>query len=575
MISTLLVKNIALIKEAELDFGKGLNVISGETGSGKSILIDSLNFVLGDRADKSLIRHNSETAMVEATFIEIKNHEIHSILNSYGIEFDDEIIINRTMSTNGKNECRINGKLVTVAQIRKIVSLLIDVHLQHQNQSLLNEQNHIYIFDEYIGDTILYIKNEYRNFLNLYNNIIEDIESYGNENEIKLEIDILSHQISEIEKIKFEEDEEDNLVKQRNILQNQEHIALLLSNTIKILDYGNEFGCLSNLNTTLKNLKSIEKYTDSYAPLTARIESCAIELDDILSDIKNTSNNLNDFDSNSLDTITKRLEQIRLVKKKYGENIEIIQAFYKKSKDRLEKLLNAESYLSDKKNEKKKTYDKLLKLANEMHQLRKQSSESFSNEITAHLKDLDMPNVQFEVDIITSNTINFSNFNINGYDDVVFKISPNLGEPLKNLSKIASGGEMSRLMVGLKNITADFEHIGTLVFDEIDTGISGYVGKTVAKKLYNIALNHQVISVTHLPQIVAMADIHFLISKFTKDNSTFTKITKLDEENSLKEIMRLTGSDIKSIAGLNNAKELKIWANSYKIAKNNQCIAKS
>ena len=179
--------------------------------------------------------------MVEATFIEIKNPEIHSILNSYGIEFDDEIIINRTMSINGKNECRINGKLVTVAQIRKIVSLLIDVHLQHQNQSLLNEQNHIYIFDEYIGDTILYIKNEYRNFLNLYNNIIEDIESYGNENEIKLEIDILSHQISEIEKIKFEEDEEANLVKQRNILQNQEHIALLLSNTIKILDYGNEF----------------------------------------------------------------------------------------------------------------------------------------------------------------------------------------------------------------------------------------------------------------------------------------------------------------------------------------------
>ncbi|HHX48971.1 MAG TPA: DNA repair protein RecN [Clostridiales bacterium] len=568
MISTLLVQNIALIQNAEINFGKGLNIISGETGSGKSILIDSLNFVLGDRADKSLIRHNSETALVEVTFVDVKNKEIENLCNLYGIDFDDEIIINRTMTINGKNECRINGRLITVSQVRKIVSLLVDVHLQHQNQYLLNEQNHIYIFDEYIGNSILKIKNHYRSLLTTYNNILKDIASYGNENERIFEINMLSHQLKEIESTKIEKGEEENLIKQRNILQNQEHLILLLEEAANLLDYGNEFSCLSSLNNILKSLKGTEKYTDNYIPLVDRIESCSIELSDILSEIKNTLSDFNLLDISSLDSINKRLDQIRSVKRKYGSDIESIQSFYNQAKNRLEKLLNAENHLNKQKDEKDKIYKQLLKLADEMHLLRQKHSKSFANEIISHLRDLDMQNVQFEVNIIKNENISFEDFNNNGYDNVVFNISPNLGEPLKNLSKIASGGEMSRLMVGLKNITADFEHIDTLVFDEIDTGISGYVAKTVAKKLYNIALNHQVISVTHLPQIVAMADVHFLISKHTKNNSTFTQVTKLNEEESLKEIMRLAGSDTKSVAGLNNAKELKTWANNYKTLKN-------
>lgn len=252
MISTLLVQNIALIQNAEINFGKGLNIISGETGSGKSILIDSLNFVLGDRADKSLIRHNSETALVEVTFVDVKNKEIENLCNLYGIDFDDEIIINRTMTINGKNECRINGRLITVSQVRKIVSLLVDVHLQHQNQYLLNEQNHIYIFDEYIGNSILKIKNHYRSLLTTYNNILKDIASYGNENERIFEINMLSHQLKEIESTKIEKGEEENLIKQRNILQNQEHLILLLEEAANLLDYGNEFSCLSSLNNILK-----------------------------------------------------------------------------------------------------------------------------------------------------------------------------------------------------------------------------------------------------------------------------------------------------------------------------------
>lgn len=332
MISTLLVQNIALIQNAEINFGKGLNIISGETGSGKSILIDSLNFVLGDRADKSLIRHNSETALVEVTFVDVKNKEIENLCNLYGIDFDDEIIINRTMTINGKNECRINGRLITVSQVRKIVSLLVDVHLQHQNQYLLNEQNHIYIFDEYIGNSILKIKNHYRSLLTTYNNILKDIASYGNENERIFEINMLSHQLKEIESTKIEKGEEENLIKQRNILQNQEHLILLLEEAANLLDYGNEFSCLSSLNNILKSLKGTEKYTDNYIPLVDRIESCSIELSDILSEIKNTLSDFNLLDISSLDSINKRLDQIRSVKRKYGSDIESIQSFYNQAK---------------------------------------------------------------------------------------------------------------------------------------------------------------------------------------------------------------------------------------------------
>lgn len=566
MISTLSVENIALIEKAEISFTKGLNIISGETGSGKSILIDSLNFVLGDRADKSLIRHNSEKAIVEVVFTNINNKEALECINDFGIDFDGEIIINRMMSIAGKNECRINGKLVTVSQIRKIVSLLVDVHLQHQNQFLLNEQNHITIFDEYIGESFLLLKEQYRKLLSEYNYLSQDIKSYGDKNSINIEIDILTYQINEIESANLTtDDEEEQLIDQRNFLQNQEQITLLLNDIINSLDYNSDFSSLYTLNSSLKHIKALEKYTNKYLALYNRLESSIIEIEDIVSEFRNSFNEFQiSTDINSLNGITQRLDKIRMIKKKYGKNIHDIKSYLDKSKNRLKKLENADNDLKEKETNLNNVFQKLNNTAEKMHILRTENSSKFSKDIVLHLKDLDMKNVMFEVLIKKPSEVKIDSFHTNGYNEVSFNISPNLGEPLRNLSKIASGGEMSRLMVGLKNITADFEHIDTLVLDEIDTGISGYVAKTVAKKLFNIALNHQVISVTHLPQIVAMADTHFLITKHSDKTSTFTTVSKLDNNESIKEIMRLAGSDKTSTAGFKNASELKMWANQYK-----------
>ena len=566
MISSLYIKNIALIREHTLEFSEGLNVLSGETGAGKSIIIDSLNFVLGDRADKSLIRHGQSMATVEAVFNDNNNLNVLKILNEYGIEREEVLVVKRTMTETGRSDCRINGRAVTLGQLRKLVAHLVDIHSQHENQALLNEANHILILDKY-GKSIEKIKEHFNNHFNSYLETKIQIDSFEDEASRARKIDSLEYQISEIERVNPQIGEEDSLITQRNKFQNSERIANALSASYSALDGDESFGSINLTQMAIREINAVLRFDSKFETLAERLESIKIDLRDIADEISTEIEGLA-YDPKELEKIEERIAEIRKIKKRYGP-IEDLPEFLEKNYIELEKLKNAEQIIADLNKTLIQEGNLAIKYAIELHNERVKIAKTFNNSIVKNLKELGMKNTTFEAEIIfPENSENILKIaNENGADSVRFLISPNLGEPLKPLSKIASGGEMSRFMLGLKNITAELEGIDTLVFDEIDTGISGLIAKVVAQKLNDVSTNRQVLAVTHLPQLASMADHHYLITKFEKEGQTITEVHLLDELGSVKEVMRLAGSDPNSVVGEQNALELKKWAKNYKIAK--------
>ncbi|HHU42886.1 MAG: DNA repair protein RecN [Bacillota bacterium] len=562
MILSLNIKNIALIEELSIELGKGLNILSGETGAGKSIIIDSLNFVLGDRADHSLIRHGEKIARVEVVFDDI-NPEVISTLEDLSIEIDDVIVITRVMS-EGRSICRINSQIVNLSALRKVVGLLVDVHSQNEHQSLMKASTQLKILDDFSPHTQK-IKEEYQLELQKYYEIQANLEQYSTLEDRERAIDLLSYQIEEITKAMPREGEEQELINSRSRYYNFQKINQALTYASDYLDSGMTLGALSLISKAIDELKSIETYDDSLISLIERLESVEIEVDDISQTLKEklSSEGIDDI---NIDTIEKRLDEIRLIKKKYGKTIEEIENFLNEASERLDMLLNCEKNIEKLQKQLKESGLMLIQKAKALHKIRHESSNRFSNSIVKHLKDLGMTNTVFMIDL------NFpeddkdilNNLTINGVDKVEFLWSPNLGEPVKPLAKIASGGELSRFMLALKNVIADIDDIGTLVFDEIDSGISGKIAKEVAKKLCYIASARQVLAITHLPQLASMADCHYLIEKREEQGKTRTGVTLLNKQNSLKELMRLSGSKEDSQAGLNHAKELKEWADEYK-----------
>jgi DNA repair protein RecN (Recombination protein N) len=563
MIVSLSIKNIALIQELTIELGSGLNILSGETGAGKSIIIDSLHFVLGDRADRSLIRFGESTARVEVVF-DNNNAQLDSILDEYGIEKDDYTVINRMM-TEDRSECRINGRIVTLATLRAVVGQLVDIHSQNEHQSLLKLPTQLKILDNYSAKTAQ-AKQIYQEHLQKYRQITQELSQFGDEEERIREIGLLTYQIDEIINAKPSEGEEEKLFADRNKYYNFQKISNALSAAYENLG-GDMAECASaKISRALSELNYILRYDDSLSEIIDRLEGARIEIDDICQEI---SDNLSGegLDALNIDYIEKRLEEIRLLKKKYGKTIEDIENFLSKAETRLELLQNAELTISKLNNALSKVTKELVASAKTLSAIRKDSAQTFSKAIVSHLNDLGMKNTVFEIKIELPDTEEdiLQNLTPNGADKIEFMLSPNLGEPVKPLSKIASGGEMSRFMLALKNVIADIDDIDTLVFDEIDTGISGKIAKEVAKKLYNIAISRQVIAVTHLPQLASMSDCHHLISKSTKEGKTITDLTRLDEAQTLAELMRLAGSAENSQIGLSHAKELKSWADEYKL----------
>lgn len=566
MISYLNIKNIALIRDLSLSLKDGLNILSGETGAGKSIIIDSINFVLGDRADRSLIRYGENMARVEVVFDKIINYEeIKSTLEDAGIDFDDGTVTVSRLMTADRSECRINGRIVNLGFLRGVVGSLVDIHSQNEHQSLMKPANHILLLDAF-SDKIEASKSDYRKLLKEYREVCAEIDGFMSADERARKLDILNYQIEEIERVNWcDQTEEEVLNVDRTRFYNAQKITDSVAAAKEALD-DDSVGGISAIKNAMSGLRTALRYDTTLQELYDRIESLLIECEDVSDTLEEKLEE--GADEINIEQIEKRLGEIKALRRKYGSDIEEIAEFLQKAKEEAQKLTDAEELLEDLTAKKDKLEKKILAAVDTLHELRIKVAKKFSASICKNLDELGMKNSRFEVaiDYPEEDEI-LNNLNANGADVVEFMLSPNVGEPLKPLSKIASGGEMSRFMLALKNIIAEVDMIGTLIFDEIDTGISGVIAKVVAKKLYDIATTRQVIAITHLPQLASMADVNYLIAKRVVGENTVTEVTELNGETVYKEIMRLTGAVENSETGLAGAKELKEWANAYKATK--------
>lgn len=560
MLTRLIIRNIALIDELEISLSEGLNVLSGETGAGKSIIVDSLNLALGERADRQLIRRDAKKAMVEAWFSSLDSNVL-DILKSQEIEVehDEDLVLSRELSISGKNVCRINGTLVTLSILKQVSDLLVDIHGQHEHQSLLNEKNHIGMLDDYAEGLEAY-KAKTQEAYKSFNAVKKRLFALsGNEGDRERRIDMLKFQIDEIEKAGISKGEEEELLVQKKRLNAAERIADALSGSYHML-FEDDENVLLRLKEIGQRLQGLEDVDEKFIELSGKVDEAYYIAEEVASEISSEMSE-SYFDANELEELEDRLSLISSLNRKYSD-ASVDGEYITKAQQELEDLLGSEELiqkLSQQIDEKKHDlYDVSIALS----QKRRQASEEFAGKMQQQLFDLGMSDAQFSVNITDIPPIESCGFTRNGFDAVEFYISTNKGEPQKPLKKVASGGEVSRIMLALKNIAAFEDGIPTMIFDEIDSGISGRMADVVARKLGNIADCRQVVCVTHLPQIASMADTHFLIKKLSDENSTTTSLKKLTGEDRIFEVARLAGGD--SSVSAQHAKEMIERAENFK-----------
>ncbi len=568
MLRTLTINNIALISFAEIDFAKGLNILTGETGAGKSIIIDSLNFVLGERADKTLIRNGESEALVEAEFDEI-NAITQKILGEYEIDFEDGLILSRKMTEDGKNVCRINGMKVTVSALKNIAQSLVDIYGQHENSVLLNSDNHIDILDNFIGESIAIAKQEYIAAYKNFKQIKSKLNEYSKLTDVDIRAEILSKQLEEINEANITIGEEIELQKRCDMYDNAEDIIRASNNAYTLLNGDMENNAVDNIYTAIKELSSIEEYSAEISEYISRLDETRIELRDIASSVESISSGIS-VDEYEAQRDIARLSKIHNIEGKYGDTEEKVLAYRDKIAAEVEELSNYSFMIEKLTDDYNLALDNLEQKGIDLSDVRKNYAKQFEKLVTAELKELGMPNTGFEVDIVTYNDIETiaNKASNNGIDIVEFLISPNLGEPLKPLKKVISGGEMSRFMLAIKKITAQIDGVNVMVFDEIDTGISGKIAQVVANKLYDISNSKQVLAVTHLPQLASMADAHYLIEKTTDNMRTNTNVKLLDSTQSALEIAKMIDGISASESAVLHAEKLLEIAKEYKNSQN-------
>ncbi|MEN2258223.1 DNA repair protein RecN [Paraclostridium benzoelyticum] len=541
MILELYMKNCALIEELRLDIDKNLNILTGETGSGKSIIIGALGLCLGGKYDRSFLRKGTEKGLVEALF-DVNNQKLKEKLleNGIDIEEDNQIIISKEIFNDGKSISRINGRNVKVSFLKEISNYLIDIHGQHQNQVLFDKDTHIDFLDLF-GEELLYeSKSDYEKTYIEYNEVkkaLNVLTENKDDMQIQREIDLIKFQINEIESANLNENEYEDLLKQRDVYRNGEKIFTNLNNAYLNL-YDGSINSVYFISKSLGDLGAIAQYDEKLNDYNDTIERIMYELQDISRDIRSYKENI-DFSPYELEQIEQRVDEINTLRRKYGDTIEEILVYKDKINERLDEILNRDEKVEELKLKLKKVEDVLEIKAEKLTQKRKEVARNLQEKLLYELKSLNMKNVVFEV------SFGKSTFNTKGQDDIEFMISFNLGEDIKPIYKVASGGEMSRFMLAFKTILADIDEIDTLVFDEIDTGISGIAAQIVGEKLSLIAKKKQIICITHLPQIAANADTHYCIEKKTSNERTFTVISRLDDNERKDEIARLiAGSNI-------------------------------
>jgi DNA repair protein RecN (Recombination protein N) len=556
MLQKIYIKNIALIDELEVDFDRGLNVLSGETGAGKSIIIDSIFLLLGDKHDRTLIKHGMDSGLICGVFS--TNSACRDMLHQMDFDVDDTLIVRRKLDISGKTDIRINGHNANMSMLRRITSTLVDVYGQNQHLNIIKKSNQLQILDNFLdtqGQSLLQIVSHgYRQ----YNNIIRQKKELGDNTSRLRELEILKFQIDEIAQANVAIEEEDYLIQQRKLILASEKIKLNLTtlvNTIGVSDNS----IVSQLNackSTVNYLKDIPTLHDALD----RLGNTKLELIDILDTLQECLNKMN-TNNLDLDTLEKRLDVVRNIKRKYGDYNQCAK-FVDDAKKRYNILSNAEDIAQNLDNELTKCTEQLHQNCIQLSSLRKIAAQQLTAKIIAELQELGMKDSVF--DIKFGDIVEDTKYTAKGLDDIEFYLSTNVGQPIRPLAVVASGGEMSRFVLCVKTIFANLDDIDTLIFDEIDTGISGIVGQAVAKKLAKISKARQVLCISHLPQIAAMADSNYLIHKFVNNDTTITSVQLIQGLQIVQEISRLTGGINISKQSLNNAQEMLEWSQQYK-----------
>ncbi len=550
MLQSLTIKNIALIDSLTIELGVGLNVLTGETGAGKSLIIDSLSLLLGEKADRGLISYGENFASVEAVF-HTELEEVLNKLEEFGLERENTIIISRKLSQDGKNECRVNGKAFTLSMLKCITAPLMDLHGQFQHQEILKETNQLKTLDDFGGEQIKQAKKDYKEQYYKLKEINKKLSGYNFDSRDREKLlDLYNFQINEIEEANFISGEEEKLKDFRMKVLNQEKIAMGLSRVCGMFDgSGESMGISDLLKRCDYEFSEIAKYMPEQEDLTNRLASARYELQDIAECMESLKNNLC-FDEFEAEANEKRLDLLSSLKKKYGSNIDEINLYLKNIKSEYEKLVNSAEIIEKLTSEKTQIIANLKEKAAILSGLRKKVATTFEQRVLSELAELSMKNSSFKIDFVFGNE---ESADETGFDKIEFMFTANAGQPLRPLNKVASGGEMSRFMLSVKNITADSDRVDTMIFDEIDTGISGDTANVLAEKLSSTSKSHQIICVTHLAQVASFGDNHFYISKSTENEKTRTTLKLLSEEERVYEIARIIGGSISDFS-LSHAK---------------------
>ncbi len=559
MLQSLHVKNLALIEETEVEFGEGLNILTGETGAGKSVLIGSVNLALGGKFDRDMLRKGADSCLVELVFC-TEDPKVSDKMKELEIpeEEDGTVIISRRMQP-GRSVCKINGETVTTRQIKELAELLIDIHGQHEHQSLLQKKKHMEILDDYCGEPFKAPLEQVGTLYQECKQLKAMIAAESLDEEAKAREQALADfEYQEIEGARLMPGEDEELEQRYRRMVNSKKITESLAESYEYTGTDSANGAGSALSRALRALHSVTMYDDALAQLEEQLN----EIDSLLADYNHdVAEYLSDmeFDEEDFAAVEERLNTINHLKGKYGKTIEAVLEYGKERRQRLEKLADYDAYMDDMKHKLTEKEALLIASCEALSEIRRRNAAELTIRLEEALVNLNFLSVEFDIAVRPGQTITAL-----GYDDVEFLISTNPGESLKPLAQVASGGELSRVMLAIKTVLAGRDSIDTLIFDEIDTGISGRTAWKVSEQLDVAAGAHQVICITHLPQIAAMADVHFVIEKSSTDETTLTDIRRTDEEESLKELARLLGSDALTEAALTNAREMKELAAGHK-----------
>jgi len=549
MLLEISIKNFAIIESISLNFEKGMTVLTGETGAGKSIIIDAMNMMLGARATTEVIRHGAPKAEIEGLFSIESNRALEEIFDEQGLELSDEIIIRREILQNGRSISRVNGQMVNLSVLRTIGQQLVDIHGQHDQEELMRPHRHIQMLDEF-GDTFFFeLKEAYQmNFDNYRRMRKQVLDIKKNQQEHKARIEMLEFQMAEIEAANLKAGEDVTLNQERDRLLNYKHIADTLTNAYSMLD-NEEFSSLANVRSAMNDMESLEEFDQEYREISSSLSESYYILEDITKRLESIIDDL-DFDGNRLMQVESRLDLIHTITRKYGGSVDDVLEYFAKITDEYNLLTGNNLSSEDMEIELKKLEKNLVDLAGQVAQARHKIAQDLEAEIKQELQDLYMEKAQFQV------RFSQGKFSREGNESVEFYISTNPGEDFKPLVKVASGGELSRLMLAIKSAFSRKEGKTSIVFDEVDTGVSGRVAQAIAQKIHKIGQHGQVLAISHLPQVIAIADYQFFIEKISNEHSTVSTVRLLTVEERIEEVAKMLAGENVTEAALTQAREL-------------------